>query len=102
METPLFNQTEISGKFSSYLALGSFAGGTVILILYLLFPQREGLLVLGFFYVLFAALFNSMILLHLLYLFCISSENREALAIKMLLLLANIPIAILYFYIAMY
>ena len=102
METQLFNKTEASGRFSTYLAMGSFGIGTIILILYLLSPGLIQLLVVGFFYVLFAALFNGIVLLNLLYQFCIYPNEREALAIKMLIMLANIPIAILYFYIAMH
>lgn len=100
METQLFTP-ERTGRFSTYLAMGSFAGGTIILLLYTLFPEKTGLIVLGFFYVLFASLFNGVVLLNLLYRFCIYPNDREVLAIKMLIMLANIPIAILYFFIAM-
>lgn len=100
METQLF-KPERTGRFSIYLAIGSFTGGSIILLLYTLFPQKSGLLVLGYFYVLFASLFNGVVLLNLLYRFCIYPDDREILAIKMLIMLANIPIAILYFFIAM-
>lgn len=102
METQIYNQRENSSRFSTYLALGSFAIGTLILILYLLSPNTMQLLVVGFFYVLFASLFNGIVLLNLLYRFCIYPNDREALAIKMLIMIGNIPIAILYFYIAMH
>ncbi|WP_284653348.1 hypothetical protein [Flavobacterium terrisoli] len=101
METQIFNKTETSGRFSTYLAIGSFAIGTLILLLYLLFQDNGYLLIIGFFYVLFASLFNGLVLLNLLYRFCIYPNDRETLAIKMLIMIANIPIAILYFYIAM-
>ncbi|NNT71732.1 hypothetical protein HKT18_05820 [Flavobacterium sp. IMCC34852] len=102
METSIYNQREKSSRFSTYLALGSFAIGTIILLFYMLFPGLMQLLVIGFFYVLFASLFNGVVLLNLLYQFCIYPKDREVLAIKMLIMLANIPIAILYFFIAMH
>lgn len=102
METQLFNKTETSGRFSTYLALGSFGGGTLLLLLYLLFPNRDGLLILGFFYVLTAILLNSIAFLNLLYRYCIYPEDREILLIKMLLLLVNIPITVLYIYIVIH
>jgi len=101
METQIYN-TENHSKFSTYLALGSFGVGTFILLLYLLFPDATVLLFVGFFYVLIASLINGLVLLNLLYRFCIYPYDREILAIKMLIMLANIPIAILYFYIAMH
>lgn len=102
METQILNKTETSGRFSTYLAIASFAFGSLILILYLLFPDIFQLLIIGFFYVLFASLFNGVVFLNLLYQFCIYPNDREVLAIKMLIMLANIPIAILYFYIAIH
>nr|WP_294775553.1 hypothetical protein [uncultured Flavobacterium sp.] len=101
METQIYN-TENNSRFSTFLALGSFGIGTFILLLYLLFPEEESLLFAGFFYVLFASLINGLVLLNLLYRFCIYPNEREILAIKMLIMLANIPIAILYFFIAMH
>lgn len=102
METQIFNKTENTSPFSTYMAIGTFAIGTLILILHLLLPSIMQLLVLGFLYVLFASLFNGVVFLNLLYQFCIYPNDRETLAIKMLIMLANIPIAILYFYIAMH
>jgi hypothetical protein len=102
METQIYSQRENSSLFSTYLAITSFSFGTLILLCYMLFPNKSGILIVGFFYVLFASLFNGIVLLNLLYRFCIYPNDREALAIKMLIMLANIPIAILYFYIAMH
>lgn len=102
METRIYNKTGNTGPFSTYMAIGTFVVGTLILILHLLMPGMMQLVVLGFMYVLFASLFNGVVFLNLLYQFCLYPNEREALAIKMLLMLANIPIAILYFYIAMH
>lgn len=101
METQILNKTETSGRFSTYLAIGSFLIGTLILLLYLFSPDDNILLILGFFYVIFAVIFNGLVFLNLLHQFCIYPNERETLAIKMLIMLSNIPIAIAYFYIAM-
>jgi len=97
METTLYQRNTIS--FSTYLALGSFAIGTFLLVLHKLFPKEEYIFFIGFFYVLFAILLNSLVFLHLFYQFIIQKTERETIAIRILILLANIPIAILYFFI---
>lgn len=101
MESRL-NNNNTSTAFSTYLALLSFGIGTLLFVLHLVFPFEEGILILGFFYVLFAILINSLSLLNLCYLFITEPEHRETNAIRILILLANIPIALLYFYIVVH
>jgi hypothetical protein len=98
METTLYNQKTPIG-FSTYLAFGSFAIGTLLLALFKLFPNKEEIFIVGFFYVLFAILINSLVLFHLFYQFISNENDRETIAIRILILLANIPIALLYFFI---
>ncbi len=98
METFSLENQKPAG-FSTYLAIGSFGIGTIILGLYFLFPHKDGILILGFFYTLFAILINGITFLNLLFQFFIKPKEREDLAIKILIMLANIPIAILYIYI---
>ena len=92
----MITQTKYTGKFSTYLAITSFGIGTLLLILYLLFPETLLLIYAGYFYVLLAILINGITFLHLFYLFIIHRVKREIIAIRMLILLANIPIALLY------
>lgn len=87
--------TKSTGKFSTYLAITSFGIGTLLLILFLLFPMVL-LIYIGYFYILLAILINGITFLHLFYLFLIHRLRREIIAIRMLILLANIPIALLY------
>jgi hypothetical protein len=101
MESDFYNSNTPTG-FSTYLALVSFSIGTVLLVLHLVFPREEGIFILGFFYVLFAILINSLSLLNLCYRFITEPENRETNAIRILILLSNIPIALLYFYIVIH
>jgi hypothetical protein len=84
------------GRFSSYLTLISFLLGTMFLILHLIFPKTPQIIVAGYIYVLIAIISNTIMLLVLLYQFLIYRFFRETIAIRILILLANIPIALLY------
>lgn len=86
------------GDYSSELAVGTFAVGTLLFLLYYVFPNKTELIMTGIFYILFALLLNGMMLLYLLYQLIILPKKRENITIKILILLSNIPIAILYFY----
>jgi hypothetical protein len=88
--------TKTTGKFSTYLAITSFSFGTLLLAIHLCFPDTIEILVTGFFYVLFALLVNSITLFYLLYHFIINRFERETIAIRILILLANIPITLIY------
>ena len=90
---------EKSISFSTYLAIGSFTIGTLLLALHKLFPTEDHIVVVGLFYVLFATLLNSIALLNLLYQFITNRLERETIAIRILILIANVPIALLYFFI---
>ncbi|WP_291131989.1 hypothetical protein [Flavobacterium sp. UBA7682] len=96
METQLLNKTETPGRFSTYLAIGSFSIGTFLFLIHFILPEFGLLYLIGYFYLLFAFLVNLLVFLNLLFQFLIKPEEREALAIKMLIMLANIPIALLY------
>lgn len=82
-------------SFSTLFAIGSFLIGTLLFITFQI-TKEESLLFVGLFYVLFALFFNSIILSYLLNEF-IFYPNKEETAIKILILLSNIPIAYLYF-----
>ena len=86
-----------SGILSTQIAITSFVIGTVIMLLGNLYPPKYFIIVIGLFYVAIALLVNAAMLLLLVYFFLKEEEHREYFAIKILILLANIPIAILYF-----
>lgn len=88
--------TKTTGKFSTYLAIASFGIGTLLLVIHLCFADTIEIMVFGFFYVLLAILVNSITLFHLLYHFIINRFERETIAIRILILLANIPITLIY------
>ena len=83
-------------SFSTQLAVLCFTFGTLIFGMYFLLPQNEGILILGIAFVVFAAFFNSIVLLHLFYQLLTVREERENILIKMLIVLSNIPVALIY------
>lgn len=89
-------KSPLYGKFSTELAVVSFAIGTILLLLQKLAPNNLNILIIGLFYVLFAILINGIMFVNLAYQFIILPKYREYLAIKILILLANIPISFLY------
>ncbi|MBL7885773.1 MAG: hypothetical protein JNJ52_03415 [Flavobacterium sp.] len=84
-----------TGIFSTQLALGSFSIGTVLLIAHLIKPNGE-LLVVGFIYTFFATIINLIVLLKLLFLLLTQKNHQDYFAVKILILLANIPIVFVY------
>jgi hypothetical protein len=57
----------------------------------------DGIIIVGLFYVIFAIFFNGFILLQLFFELLTLPNERQNTVVKILILLANIPIAILYF-----
>lgn len=88
-----------AGEFSTHLAIASFGIGTFLLLFYIIFPRLEALLFVGLAYVAIAFFLNAIVFFHLLYYFITQRNYREYFAVKMLILLANIPISALYVYI---
>jgi hypothetical protein len=86
-------------SFSTQLALCSFLLGTLLFASYFFLPNTDGIIIVGLFFVLFASFFNAIVVLHLGYQLLTNPEEREHIIIKIAIVLANIPIAFLYFYI---
>ncbi len=78
------------------MAITSFGIGTILLLINLCFPDNTDILITGLFYVVLAIFLNGITLIHLLYHFIINRIERETIAIRILILLANIPIAFIY------
>jgi hypothetical protein len=83
-------------SFTTQMALLSFAIGTILFGLYFAIPDSVHLIILGFFYIICAALINAIAFVNLFLEFISKPFEREELAIKMLIVLSNIPIAFLY------
>ena len=87
---------------STKIAFISFTIGTVLFGTYFLLPRSENLLFIGLFYTLIAITTNGIIFLKLIYNWITDPTNRYSIEKQALVLLANIPIAILYFFIIFY
>ena len=84
-----------TGIFSTQLAIASFLLGTLLLILYLIIPSGR-LLEIGLIYVIIAFLLNLVMLIYLIILCFTQKNHQEYFTIKILILLANIPISLVY------
>lgn len=80
--------------FSTQLAIGSFSIGTLLFIGYK-FIHLDFLVVIGIYFILLATICNSLVALYLIY-ELLTKENKMETAIKLIILLSNIPITIIY------
>lgn len=87
-------QNQIS--FSTIFAISCFIIGTILFISYMSFPS-ENLIVIGIMYVAAAIVLNLVILINLVYQLITIPFERTAIVVRILILLSNIPIAIMYF-----
>jgi hypothetical protein len=95
-EKPLSDCLRVAGDQSTNIAIGSFAIGSLLFGLYKAGFQSEQMLILGFVFVIAAVVVNLFVLANLLILFCIKRHYREYFAVKMCIVLANVPITIAY------
>lgn len=79
-----------------YTFLISFGLGTFLFLLFFI-TQNELLLLSGFIYLVFAILANVLVFLHLIIIFLTDISGEKIAGNSALLLLANIPIATVYF-----
>lgn len=91
-----------SGKFSTKLALVSFGIGTLLFLIQLLHPYSMSIIITGFYYIVIALFINGLMLFYLAYCYLVFENQREFYAIKILILVGNIPIAFLYYLILSY
>lgn len=84
-----------TGIQSTRIALGSFLMGTILLLLQINFPTIN-LLYVGLLFVLTATFVNLIVLCNLIYKICVYHNHREYYLIKLLLVMANIPITFVY------
>ena len=82
---------------SRKLAIASFLGGTALFVSYSIF-QIETLIQLGFIYVLTVFCLNGLFLLMLIISALLSKEERTEKVYAMIMIVLNIPIALLYLY----
>jgi len=79
------------------LAVGSFIISTVLFTFYLISNESSNILVIASPFVVSVLFLNALMLFHLMDNFIRQHEQRKDTAIKILILLFNIPIALLYY-----
>ena len=84
-----------TGITSTRIALASFGVGTALLIIQMTYPHFN-LLFGGFLFVLTATFVNLIVLANLVYHLCIQHNHRDYYLVKILIVLADIPITIVY------
>lgn len=100
MQTNLTHKEPFDGKPSTELALGCFAIGSLFFILNLTLTDSSFILLIGFLFIILAIPLNIIMLTHLLHQYYILPQQRKYIGTKILILLSNIPIALLYYTIA--
>ena len=88
----------VSAKLSLWVTTLSFSIGTLLFLLYFFVSKSDTMLLIGLFFVLAAVVINLFVLFYLLIQLVLDIENQELNVIRILILLANIPIAALYLY----
>lgn len=83
------------------LAIGSFLISSVLFTFYMASNESSNILVLASPFVVSIVFLNAVMLFHLMDNFIRQYEKRKDISIKILILLSNIPIALLYYVIIM-
>lgn len=97
MQTSLIHEEPFEGRTSTELALGCFAIGTLLFILFLTLQDTSFILIIGFIFMVTAVLLNAIMFCHLVYHFYFLPQQRKYIGLKIAILLGDIPIALLYF-----
>ena len=97
MQTTLTQEESFEARTSTELALGCFAIGTLFFILFLTLQDTSFIFIIGFIFIVKATILNAIMLYHLLSHLYILPQQRKYIGHKILILLSNIPIAVLYF-----
>lgn len=90
-----------SNKFATQMAIASFGFGTLLFIAYQLLPESGPLFLAALCYILVAIVLNFIMVVYLTIGFVRYPAERQEIAIRILLILSNIPIALLYTYVTL-
>ncbi len=83
------------------MAIISFLTGTIIFGLHCIAPMNSGIIMIGLYYVILAFVANFIMLLILIGIATIRMDAVNEIAKCMLLLMANVPVAVIYFLVVM-
>jgi O-antigen/teichoic acid export membrane protein len=88
-------QAQKAGQFSTQLAIVSFVIGTILFLINNAFHFPD-LLFIGLLYIGIAFILNTITFFYLIYFIIIEREQKEYFFLKIMILLANIPVVYLY------
>ncbi len=80
----------------------SFLGGTILLATYLMNPKSENYISIGLSYLILSFLVNSIVFIGLAIASFIYKQYQTIILARATLLLVNVPVAIIYFFIVIY
>lgn len=92
------NYETVTSNLSTVIALVSFCISTLLFISYKLFPKNEKIIVISLFFILFATFINLIVFFGLFRNYLFFKYYREYFVNKILIVLANISIALLYLF----
>ncbi len=95
------NNKSFEEKQSTELAIGSFIIITILFILYIVTNQSPNILVIAWPFAFSAIIVNLIMFIHLTDRFIHLPEQRRDIAVKILILLSNIPITFFYYLLVM-
>ncbi len=91
------NQYQMAtGALSTKVAIASFLGGTLLLLMYFYFKENIYLYLVGALYLIITTLINLVFLLNLLHKAFSYKNHQQYYFVKIGIVIANIPIAFLY------
>ncbi|MQP25713.1 hypothetical protein GFJ94_11630 [Flavobacterium sp. LMO8] len=83
--------------FPIQVALLSFLIGTILFLSYFIFPKWDNIIYIGILYVIAALFTNIIVAINLFINFITEPSQRKKIAIQTAIVLANVPIAFVYF-----
>jgi hypothetical protein len=93
----LINEEKFEGRASTELTIGSLIICSLFFALFVLVKDNSYILIVGFLFTVAALFLNAIMLFHLVASFISLPNQRDYIGRKILILLSNIPIALLYY-----
>jgi hypothetical protein len=97
MKDDLINHEKFECRASTELTIGSLIICSLFFALFVLVEDNSYILIVGFLFTVAALFLNAIMLFHLVESFISIPSQRECIGRKILILLSNIPIALLYY-----
>ncbi|WP_029269487.1 hypothetical protein [Flavobacterium sp. KJJ] len=97
----IITEKSFEEKQSTELAIGTFIISSFLFVLYIISNESPNVLVIAWPFAASAIILNTIMMVHLIDRFINLRECRKDIAVKILILLSNIPITFLYYVVVM-